>query len=226
MSQFSKDFLHDSGKITLYEVGYRVNSSIAGKVGDFNGRRGDTLSLRAARGLAALTYKSFFDIVRAENQVTNIVRSIITRCNDRHHSVSGIKFKMLEEVDGELSFTLASNGELTTLKKNFSYLINDFYDEETSSEIDPEYEQFLADVWVGIVLTLMVLCCVCCMCSCLLYHKFQQWKRSGKLCCFKLINDKWIFIFIIFCLFVRDYLVSYSKLKLIIFVRLNYALHF
>ncbi|KAK9721503.1 Commissureless [Popillia japonica] len=32
--------------------------------------------------------------------------------------------------------------------------------------------------WVGIVLTLMVLCCVCCMCSCLLYHKFQQWKRS------------------------------------------------
>lgn len=43
-----------------------------------------------------------------------------------------------------------------------------------------EYEQFLADLWVGIVLTLMVLSCVCCMCSCLLYHKFQQWKRSGK----------------------------------------------
>ncbi|XP_072388984.1 protein commissureless 2 homolog [Diabrotica undecimpunctata] len=41
---------------------------------------------------------------------------------------------------------------------------------------DPEYEQFLADVWVGIVLTLMVLSCVCFMCSCLIYHKFQQWK--------------------------------------------------
>lgn len=44
---------------------------------------------------------------------------------------------------------------------------------------DPEYEQFLADVWVGVVLTLMVLSCVCFMCSCLIYHKFQQWKSRG-----------------------------------------------
>lgn len=46
---------------------------------------------------------------------------------------------------------------------------------------DPVYEQFLADVWVGIVLTLMVLSCVCFMCSCLIYHKFQEWKHRGKL---------------------------------------------
>ncbi|XP_022919161.1 protein commissureless 2 homolog [Onthophagus taurus] len=63
-------------------------------------------------------------------------------------------------------------------RKNYTFFF-DFYDELPSAhETDPEYEQFLADVWVGIVLTLMVLCCVCCMCSCLLYHKFQQWKRS------------------------------------------------
>ena len=43
-----------------------------------------------------------------------------------------------------------------------------------------KYERFLADVWVGVVLTLMVLSCVCCVCSCLLYHRFQQWKRSGE----------------------------------------------
>ncbi|XP_066262688.1 protein commissureless 2 homolog [Euwallacea similis] len=42
---------------------------------------------------------------------------------------------------------------------------------------DPVYEQFLADVWVGIVLTLMVLSCVCFMCSCLIYHKIQEWKH-------------------------------------------------
>lgn len=41
-----------------------------------------------------------------------------------------------------------------------------------------EYERFLADVWVGVVLTLLVLSCVCCVCSCLLYHRFQLWKRS------------------------------------------------
>lgn len=95
-----------------------------------------------------------------------------------------MRLKMLEELDSDLALTLTSKTEIeATLRKNFSYLINDFYDEEPSTEIDPEYEQFLADVWVGIVLTLMVLCCVCCMCSCLLYHKFQQWKRSGKFCC-------------------------------------------
>jgi uncharacterized Fe-S cluster-containing radical SAM superfamily protein len=43
-----------------------------------------------------------------------------------------------------------------------------------------EYERFLADVWVGVVLTLLVLSCVCCVCSCLLYHRFQLWKRSGE----------------------------------------------
>ncbi|KAH1024064.1 hypothetical protein HUJ05_003624 [Dendroctonus ponderosae] len=45
---------------------------------------------------------------------------------------------------------------------------------------DPVYEQFLADVWVGIVLTLMVLSCVCFMCSCLIYHKFQEWKNGDE----------------------------------------------
>ncbi|GLG97839.1 Protein commissureless 2 homolog, partial [Gryllus bimaculatus] len=43
---------------------------------------------------------------------------------------------------------------------------------------DDGYDTLVADIWVGVVLTLMVLSCVCCVCSCLLYHKFQQWKRS------------------------------------------------
>lgn len=47
--------------------------------------------------------------------------------------------------------------------------------------VDTETEQFLADVWVGIVLTLMVLSCVCFMCTCFIYHKFQQWKSRGKI---------------------------------------------
>ncbi|XP_017786464.1 PREDICTED: uncharacterized protein LOC108569428 [Nicrophorus vespilloides] len=67
-------------------------------------------------------------------------------------------------------------GNLTS-PTNFSLFIATEF-REVAQGTDPEYEQFLADVWVGIVLTLMVLSCVCCMCSCLLYHKFQQWKRS------------------------------------------------
>ncbi|KAK5647083.1 hypothetical protein RI129_005547 [Pyrocoelia pectoralis] len=62
-------------------------------------------------------------------------------------------------------------------KENLSLSISPEVDKVVTSQTDPEYEQFLADVWVGIILTLIVLSCVCCMCSCLLYHKFQQWKR-------------------------------------------------
>jgi len=42
-----------------------------------------------------------------------------------------------------------------------------------------DYDRFMADVWVGVVLTLMVFSCLCCMCSCMLYHRFQEWKRGG-----------------------------------------------
>lgn len=66
-------------------------------------------------------------------------------------------------------------------RRNISFYIKEFDDDVLAKDTtEPEYEQFLADVWVGIVLTLMVLSCICCMCSCLLYHKFQQWKRSGE----------------------------------------------
>ncbi|KFB44093.1 hypothetical protein ZHAS_00011928 [Anopheles sinensis] len=46
--------------------------------------------------------------------------------------------------------------------------------------LDPTYERFIGDVWVGIVLTLMILSSIFCMCSCFLYHKFRQWQRNGK----------------------------------------------
>lgn len=79
-----------------------------------------------------------------------------------------------------LSLPVGMELEGLDLDKNVSLLLPTTISDDIIAETDPEYEQFLADVWVGIVLTLMVLSCVCCMCSCLLYHKFQQWKRSGK----------------------------------------------
>ncbi|XP_018319600.1 protein commissureless 2 homolog isoform X1 [Agrilus planipennis] len=64
-------------------------------------------------------------------------------------------------------------GPVDAKNESFSKILTD----EVTAETDPQYEQFLTDVWVGLVLTFMVLSCICCMCSCLLYHKFQQWKR-------------------------------------------------
>ncbi|XP_023028988.1 uncharacterized protein [Leptinotarsa decemlineata] len=68
--------------------------------------------------------------------------------------------------------------DLTSVEFNIStvFLPSSGDSSKATGVTDPEYEQFLADVWVGIVLTLMVLSCVCFMCSCLIYHKFQQWK--------------------------------------------------
>ncbi|KAF5275638.1 hypothetical protein FQA39_LY06750 [Lamprigera yunnana] len=71
---------------------------------------------------------------------------------------------------------LMENVRTFTNRDNFSTLTE--IDKVIATQSDPQYEQFLADVWVGIILTLIVISCVCCMCSCLLYHKFQQWKRQ------------------------------------------------
>lgn len=84
-------------------------------------------------------------------------------------------------MDNEITLTLPLGMELEGLDlgRNLSALYGEGV--QAGESTDPvAYEQFLADVWIGIVLTLMVLSCVCCMCSCLLYHKFQQWKRNGK----------------------------------------------
>ncbi|XP_045472571.1 protein commissureless 2 [Harmonia axyridis] len=88
-------------------------------------------------------------------------------------------YKSLEDIMAEgFSFTVPSGVDLEKfgLDENISVIIAPGSKLSTVRE-NEEYEQFLADVWIGIMLTLMVVICVCCMCSCLLYHKFQQWKR-------------------------------------------------
>lgn len=44
-----------------------------------------------------------------------------------------------------------------------------------------DYDRFVADVWVCVALTLMILSCIGLLCSCMLYHKLQQWKQHGKI---------------------------------------------
>lgn len=64
--------------------------------------------------------------------------------------------------------------------ETFIYTINNT-EESLISSIDPYYDDhYIADVWVGVILTLLVLSCIGCVCSCLLYYKFQEWKRSCK----------------------------------------------
>ncbi|XP_054256927.1 protein commissureless 2 homolog isoform X2 [Macrosteles quadrilineatus] len=46
---------------------------------------------------------------------------------------------------------------------------------ETTS--NDEYDRFLSDLWVGILLTFMVLSCIVCLCTCFLVHAFRQWQQ-------------------------------------------------
>ncbi|RZF33951.1 hypothetical protein LSTR_LSTR010434 [Laodelphax striatellus] len=69
------------------------------------------------------------------------------------------------------------------MSKNYTIVVQDVGSASAASATasaayDLEYDRFISDVWIGVVLTLMVLSCVGCLCSCFLYHKFQQWKRS------------------------------------------------
>ncbi|XP_067647683.1 protein commissureless 2 [Eurosta solidaginis] len=41
-----------------------------------------------------------------------------------------------------------------------------------------EYDKFMNEVWIGIVLTLILISIVFCICSCFLYHQFRAWKRN------------------------------------------------
>uniref|UniRef100_W8BZD1 Protein commissureless n=1 Tax=Ceratitis capitata TaxID=7213 RepID=W8BZD1_CERCA len=41
-----------------------------------------------------------------------------------------------------------------------------------------EYDKFMNEVWIGIVLTLILISMVFCFCSCFLYHQFRMWKRN------------------------------------------------
>jgi len=65
------------------------------------------------------------------------------------------------------------------LAQNITIILSEL--EQTAvEEVESEKEILLTDVWVGVVLSLMVLSCVCCVCSCFIYHKFQQWKHAGE----------------------------------------------
>lgn len=59
------------------------------------------------------------------------------------------------------------------VSRNYSVIVSEI---ETSDVPYDDYDRIFTDLWVGVVLTLMVLSCIGCLCSCFLYHKFQQWK--------------------------------------------------
>lgn len=44
-----------------------------------------------------------------------------------------------------------------------------------------DYDKYMGDIWLGILLMLMIGCSIFCMCTCFLYNKYRQWKMNGEL---------------------------------------------
>jgi len=51
---------------------------------------------------------------------------------------------------------------------------------ESEEPTASEYDNLVADIWIGVLLSAILLSSVCCLCACLVYHKFQKWKQLGK----------------------------------------------
>lgn len=45
----------------------------------------------------------------------------------------------------------------------------------SASPVDTRY---ISDIWIGVILTLLIVSIIFFICSCFLYHKFQQWKNT------------------------------------------------
>ncbi|XP_061394225.1 protein commissureless 2 homolog [Musca vetustissima] len=45
---------------------------------------------------------------------------------------------------------------------------------------EADYSRVVSDIWIGIILTLLIVSVIFFICACFLYHKFQQWKNSCK----------------------------------------------
>lgn len=92
-----------------------------------------------------------------------------------------------DHFDSQITFAVPSTLDLEAMDlSNVTVLLRgmddlDFHQLTQQYSTEVEYSRFMGDVWVGIVLTLMIVTSIFCMCACFLYHKFRQWKASGEL---------------------------------------------
>lgn len=106
------------------------------------------------------------------------------------------------EEEQRISFEIPSEFDVETIKltKNYTLFVNEIrrfaFGTEPNSDVtnahfnnnnhhnhgmsDEEYARFVSDMWIGIVLTMLMVFIVFALCFWYMYHKFQQWKQSCK----------------------------------------------
>lgn len=69
-------------------------------------------------------------------------------------------------------------------EKNITFLLTEWQRIQAKNDVlkndEDEYQNLVKDIWIGCILTLIVVSCIICSCSFFAYHKFQTWKRHCK----------------------------------------------
>lgn len=82
----------------------------------------------------------------------------------------------------------ANMNQMDHLLKNQIVLTSDFINRQNITE-QMEYDKLMNEIWIGIVLTLIIISMVFCICSCFLYHQFRLWKLNCKLLFIYILGD-------------------------------------
>lgn len=83
----------------------------------------------------------------------------------------------------EMNMNLDLLASLKADEKNITFLLTELQQIRNKKENDNddyEYHNLVKDIWIGCILTLIIVSCVICSCSFFAYHKFQTWKRHCK----------------------------------------------
>lgn len=75
-------------------------------------------------------------------------------------------------VSGSNEFLDSFVGPLATSQVTQHHVIHPHHETEIPAVV--------SDIWIGVILTLLIVSVIFFICSCFLYHKFQQWKNSCK----------------------------------------------
>ncbi len=94
----------------------------------------------------------------------------------------------MEKMETKIEYEISTDLDINDIQKNYTLFVHELqriaFGKENSNfqhgMSSAEYDRFVNDMWIGIILTLLMVVIVFSLCVWYMYHKFQQWKRHRK----------------------------------------------
>lgn len=93
---------------------------------------------------------------------------------------------METEIETKIEYAIATDSD--SPRRNYTLFVHELeriaFGKENSNfqhgMLPHEYDRFVNDMWIGIILTILMVFIVFTLCSWYMYHKLKQWKRHCK----------------------------------------------